>query len=128
MNRFAIKNTAVLKREDGVFVYESPLFPGCIGAAETEKIAWAHFDHHVEDSYKEYAAGRLAGMYDSPGRPSKSLASFTVRVRPRTKKLISELAEEKQCSQGELVDYLLAYWEAGNSVKGKSQKKRLKKP
>ncbi len=117
MNKTAIKKTVVLKKEDGFFVFESPLLPGCIGAAKTEKSAWEHFDHHVEDAYREYLEGRFSGRYESPGRPAKSLSSFTVRVKPRTKKTIVELAQEKTCSQGELVDFLLAYYEAGAGKK-----------
>lgn len=123
MNKTAIKNTVVLKKEDGFFVFESPLLPGCIGAAKTERTAWEHFDHHLEDAYKEYLEGRFSGKYESPGRPAKSLSSFTVRVKPKTKKTVVKLAQEKSCSQGELVDYLLAYYEAGIEISNQTASK-----
>mgnify|MGYP003384291137 CR=1 FL=1 len=124
MNKAAILNTAVLKREDDCFVVESPLLPQCIGAARSAKTAWAHFNHHVEDTYDEYLKKNLAGMQKTPGRPAKTQASLSIRVKPRTKRLISKVAKEKSCSQGELVDYLMAYWEAGNATKNNSSRKQ----
>jgi hypothetical protein len=125
MNKSAIKKTAVLSKEDGCFVFESTLLPNCIGAAPTQKEAWAHFVHHVDDTYVEYLEGRLAS-YAFPGRPSKSLQPISLRVKEHTKKIIAEAAEEIECSQGEFIDYLVAYWEAGKSVKKVSVKKRRK--
>lgn len=125
MNKSAIKKTAVLSKEDGCFVFESTLLPNCIGAAPTQKEAWEHFVHHVDDTYIEYLEGRLAS-YAFPGRPSKSLQPISLRVKEHTKKIIAEAAEEIECSQGELIDYLVAYWEAGKSEKKASVKKRRK--
>lgn len=112
MNKAAILQTAVCKLEDKTYVYESPLLPSCIGAADTAKEAWQHFTHHVETAYTAYLEGRLVGMYERPGRPAKHRAALTLRVQPETKKGIAKLAEEKECSQGEITDYLLAFWEA----------------
>lgn len=125
MNKSAIKKTAVLSKEDGCFVFESTLLPNCIGAAPTQKEAWEHFVHHVDDTYVEYLEGRLAS-YAFPGRPSKSLQPISLRVKEHTKKVIANAAEEIECSQGEFIDYLVAYWEAGNSVKKASVKKHRK--
>ncbi len=125
MNKSAIKKTAVLSKEDGCFVFESTLLPNCIGAAPTQKEAWKHFVHHVDDTYVEYLEGRLAS-YAFPGRPSKSLQPISLRVKEHTKKIIAEAAEEIECSQGEFIDYLVAYWEAGKSEKKASVKKRRK--
>lgn len=116
MNKTAILQTAVCKLEDEVYVYESPLLPDCIGAAETRRDAWAHFTHHVETAYAAYLEGRLAGMYERPGRPAKHRAPLTLRVQPETKARIARLAEDKKCSQGEIADYLLAFWEAENAA------------
>ncbi len=112
MNKTAILQTAVCKLEDEVYVYESPLLPDCIGAADTKKEAWQHFIHHVETAYAAYLEGRLAGMYERPGRPAKNRAPLTLRVQPTTKERIAQLAEDKECSQGEIADYLLSFWEA----------------
>lgn len=126
MNKSAIKKTAVLRKEDGCFVFESTLLPNCIGAASSQKEAWEHFIHHVDDTYIEYLEGRLAS-YAYPGRPSKSLFPISVRVKEHTKKIIAEVAEEIECSQGEFIDYLVAYWKAGRILTNKnSQKKRRK--
>ncbi len=125
MNKSAIKKTAVLSKEDGCFVFESTLLPNCIGAAPTQKEAWEHFVHHVDDTYVEYLEGRLAS-YAFPGRPSKSLQPISLRVKEHTKKIIAEATEEIECSQGEFIDYLVAYWEAGKSEKKASVKKRRK--
>ena len=95
-----------------MYVYESPLLPNCVGAAETESEAWEHFTHHVETVYTAYLEGRLVGMYEKPGRPSKHRISLTLRVQPETKERIAKLAEEKECSQGEITDYLLAFLES----------------
>src|ERR1700738_2341286 len=104
MNKAAILQTAVCKVEDKIYVYESPLLPSCIGAADTQKEAWEHFTHHVEAAYTAYLEGRLVGMYERPGRPAKHRAALTLRVQPETKKRIAKLAEEKECSQGEITD------------------------
>jgi hypothetical protein len=112
MNKAAILQTAVCKMEDNLYVFESPLLEDCIGAAETEKEAWEHFTHHVDTAYAAYLEGRLTGMYDRPGRPAKNRSSVTLRVQSETKKAIAKLAKEKECSQGEIADYLLAFWKA----------------
>ncbi|MDX2107513.1 MAG: hypothetical protein SFY67_14020 [Candidatus Melainabacteria bacterium] len=125
MNKTAIKKTAVLSKEDGCFVFESTLLPNCIGAARTREEAWEHFVHHVDDTYVEYLEGRLAS-YAYPGRPSKSLHPVSLRVKEHTKKVIAEAAEEIECSQGEFVDYLVAFWEAGKESQRASGKKRRK--
>ncbi len=126
MNKSAIKKTAVLSIEDGCYVFESTLLPNCIGAAPTQKEAWEHFVHHVDDFYIEYLEGRVSAKYANPGRPSKSLSPISLRVKDHTKKVIGDAAEEIECSQGEFIDYLVAYWEARNSVKKVSVKKRRK--
>jgi predicted RNase H-like HicB family nuclease len=59
VNKAAIIQTAVCTVEDDLFVFESPLLPDCIGAAKTEKEAWAHFNHHVDTAYSAYLEGRL---------------------------------------------------------------------
>jgi predicted RNase H-like HicB family nuclease len=112
MNKTAILQTSVCKLEDEIYVFESPLLPGCIGAADTKQEAWEHFRHHVETAYTAYLEGCLVGMYDRPGRPARHRTPLTLRVRPETKKRIAKLAEEKECTQGEITDYLLAFWEA----------------
>jgi len=112
MNKAAILQTAVCTTEDNLYVFESPLLQDCIGAADTEKEAWEHFTHHVDVAYAAYLEGRLAGMYDRPGRPAKNRSSLTLRVQSGTKKAIAKLAKEKECSQGEIADYLLAFWQA----------------
>lgn len=112
MNKAAILQTAVCTLEDSVYVYESPLLPDCIGAADTEEEAWEHFAHHVDTAYASYLQGRLVGMYNRPGRPAKNRTSLTLRVQSETKKAIAKLADEKECSQGEIADYLLAFWQA----------------
>ena len=117
MNKKAILQTAICKLEEDTYVYESPLLPDCIGAAETKEEAWKHFNHHVETVYAAYLEGRLVGMYEHPGRPAKNRASVTLRVQPVTKARIAKLAKDKNCSQGELADYLLAFWEAEQPAK-----------
>ena len=123
MNKAAIIQTAVCKVEDNVHVFESPLLPDCIGAAETEKEAWEHFTHHVDTAYAAYLEGRLTGMYDRPGRPAKHRESLTLRVQLVTKDGIARLAEQKGCSQGEIADYLLAFWEAKHASAATKTKK-----
>jgi len=125
MNTSAIKKTAVLSKEDGCFVFESPLLPNCIGAARSKDEAWEHFVHHVDDTYVEYLEGRLAS-YAYPGRPSKFISPITIRVKERTKKTITDSAQEIECSQGEFIDYLVAHWEATKEVESSSSKKRRK--
>ncbi len=116
MNKAAILRTAVCNREDKQYVYESPLLPNCIGAADTESEAWKHFTHHVETAYTSYLQGRLEGLYERPGRPAKNRTSLTLRVQPETKKVIAKLAQEKECSQGEITDYLVAFFKATKTV------------
>lgn len=53
-----------------------------------------------------YLEGKL--KYDTPGRPAKNRIALNVDVQVSTKNSIKVLAEEKGCSQGEVVDFLLA--------------------
>jgi hypothetical protein len=124
MNKSAILETAVLKLEDGMYVYESPLLANCIGAAETKRKAWTHFSHHVETAYAAYLEGRLMGMYDHPGRPAKNREQITLRVKPATREAIAKLAKDKNCSQGEVTDYLLSFWTA-NQIKSSAKSNKV---
>lgn len=108
MNRKTIKNTAIARwsNEDDCFIVSSPLIDSVIGAGDSEMEAWKEFCNILDDAYEAYLEGAL--KYDNPGRPAKNRIALNVDVQVRTKNTIKTLAKEKGCSQGEVVDYLLA--------------------
>jgi predicted RNase H-like HicB family nuclease len=109
MNKKAIKNTAVTRWsvEDDCFIVSSPLIDSVIGVGDSESEALKEFCDILDDAYEAYLEGEL--KYDYPGRPAKNRIALNVDVQPNTKKSIKDLAAEKGCSQGEVVDFLLSY-------------------
>ncbi|MCW5821249.1 MAG: hypothetical protein KIT34_00510 [Cyanobacteria bacterium TGS_CYA1] len=109
MNKKAIKNTLIVRwsNEDHCFIASSPLFDSVIGVGDSESEALKEFCDILDDAYEAYLEGEL--KYDYPGRPAKNRIALNVDVQANTKKSIKDLAMEKGCSQGEVVDFLLAY-------------------
>lgn len=109
MNKKAIKNTLIVRwsNEDHCFIASSPLLDSVIGVGDSESEALKEFCDILDDAYEAYLEGEL--KYDYPGRPAKNRIALNVDVQANTKKSIKDLAMEKGCSQGEVVDFLLAY-------------------
>ena len=118
MNKEAVLKTTVWSRdiEDGSFVVESPLMPGLAGAGETVKEAWESFKVFLDSAYQSYLEDRLGGSYGKRGRPAKDNIEIHVKVRQTTKTALQQLAEDKECSQGEVIDYLLASYKAQDTL------------
>lgn len=108
MNKKAIKKTAVLYwcEDDQCFLKESPLFDSVLGVGDTPEEAEKTFSDLLDDAYDAYLEGRVPG-YTKPGRPAKGGVALNSDVRPETKVRIKELAQQFDCSAGEVVDYLL---------------------
>ncbi len=108
MNKKAIKNTMIIRwsDDDDCYIAMSPLLDSVIGAGDSEAEAWKEFSNILDDAYEAYLEGKL--KYDTPGRPAKNRIALNVDVQASTKNSIKVLAVEKECSQGEIVDFLLA--------------------
>ncbi|MBX9880281.1 MAG: hypothetical protein K2Y22_17615 [Candidatus Obscuribacterales bacterium] len=124
MNKKAIAKTAVLYwcEEDECYLKESPLFDSVLGVGDTPQEAAKTFSDLLDDAYEAYLEGRVPG-YSRPGRPAKGGVALNSDVRPETKKRIKEIAEDFECSTGEIVDYLLFTWEhREGATKARNQK------
>ncbi len=108
MNKKAIKSTTIIRwsDEDDCFIAMSPLLDSVIGVGDSEAEALEEFSDILDDAYEAYIEGKL--KYDTPGRPAKNRIALNVDVQASTKNSIKVLAVEKECSQGEIVDFLLA--------------------
>jgi len=117
MNKQAIADTAVCRwdHEDDCYIVWSPLFEPLIGVGDSGEEAEQVFLDLLDDAYKAYLEGRLAG-YDKVGRPSKGGTPLNIDVKPNTKEYIAELSSHMNISRGEVIDYLVAYFQAGESV------------
>jgi len=117
MNLKAIRNTAVCSystEDGGVYIVESPLLEIGAGVAPTASEAWEIFEDLTQDMYIEYLNGRTVGKYQ-PGRPSKGAVHVHVQIQPKTKSEIAALGKRLHISQGEAIDYLLAFFKAKSS-------------
>ncbi len=110
MNKQLIARTAVcyLSSEYNEYIVESPLLDGCSGIGETEDEAHRLFSNLLDDAYEAYLEGRVP-EYDKPGRPSKGRVALNTDVLPDTRKGVKSLAQELNCSQGEILDFLYAF-------------------
>jgi hypothetical protein len=126
MNKEAIRRTAVCRwdSESECYVVESPLCDRVLGAAATEVEAWKIFDEILEDTYRDYREGKLAG-YSKPGRPKKEKTRFHAEMKPDAKEAITDMARALGISQGETVEYLLSFFEAQKSKQGRRTGKSL---
>jgi predicted RNase H-like HicB family nuclease len=112
MNKVAISKTAICywSEEDDSYVVESSLFETIAGVGDTPEDAFRVFDDLLDDAYEAYLEGRVPG-YDKPGRPTKGYTSLNTDVRPETKATLRALSAQFGCSMGELIDFLLFYYE-----------------
>ena len=83
------------------------------GVGTTEKQSRIIFDRLLDDAYEAYLEGRVPG-YEKPGRPSKGSIALNVDVKPETKQLIKTLTDNFQCSQGEIIDFLVWSYQKQN--------------
>lgn len=113
MNKRAILNTAVcyFSTEDECFVVESPLLEISAGVGETQDEAQNNFESHVDTAYESYLEGRMKHIYGRPGRPSKGRVAFNADIKLKTKKQLKNLAAKLNCTQGELLDFLLLFFQ-----------------
>jgi hypothetical protein len=117
MNLKAIKNTAICRystEDGGVYIVESPLLGIGAGVAPTESEAWEIFDDLSEAMYMEYLQGHTVARYRR-GRPPKGAVHVHVQIQPTTKTEIGALSKKLHISQGEAIDYLLAFYKAKSS-------------
>jgi len=108
VNKKAIQNTAITywSNDDDCYVVESPLIDSIIGVGDTPEEAQREFKNILSDAHEAYAAGRM-----NQGRPAKNLVALNSDVKLDTRNAIKALASEKQCSQGEAIEYLLAFYQ-----------------
>jgi hypothetical protein len=126
MNKQSILNTAVWTRDaqDGSFVVESPLLEDVIGAGLTKEEAWNSFIIFVNDAYIEY----LEGSFGKRGRPSKGNVEIHVQVKSSSKEALKALSENLGVSQGECIDFLVAYFKGQQSNPVIDKKSKAKIP
>jgi hypothetical protein len=110
MNKTAIYGTAVCRwdEKEKCFIVQSPLYDALKGIAETKEEAWEIFEDFLDDAYTSYLEGRLGGMYAQRGRPAKNRVNVNAQVKPETRDEVKALAAELGCSQGEVIDYVVA--------------------
>ncbi len=108
MNKEAIRKTTICywSNEDKAYVVESPLFETIAGVGATEKESRKVFDNLLDDAYEAYLEGRVPG-YEKAGRPAKGRIALNADVKPEAKQFIKNLADDFQCSQGEIIDFLI---------------------
>lgn len=112
ISKSKIKNTVACfwSAEEQTFLAESSLIPGVVlGVGETFEQAVANFSETLDDVYNEFSNDNVAG-YKS-GRPSKGYVAFNANIRPSSKLKLGELSEQLDISQGEVVDFLLFFYE-----------------
>lgn len=111
MNINTIRKTAVCRfdKDEGIYIVESPLLPIASGVDSDPNQAWEIFDDLLNSLYIKYLEGKQVAQYGKRGRPAKGGVALNCVVKPATKTALEELANELNCSQGEAVDYLLAF-------------------
>jgi hypothetical protein len=112
-----IKNTAICRysnEDGGIYIVESPLLEIICGAASTKAQAWEIFYDLAEAVYIEHLKGHTVAQY-SRGRPSKGALHIHVQIQPKTRSGISALSKSLNISQGEVIDYLFAFFNAKSS-------------
>lgn len=116
MNKQAIQSTAISYwcDEDQCFIVQSPLMESIIGAGDSIEEAARGFNDILSDAYQAYLEGRLSS--EKPGRPAKNRIALNIDVKPETRQSVKELAIKYACSQGEVIDYLLAFHQRCNRV------------
>jgi len=112
LTKDTILKTAVCywSEEDECFVVESPLFPRTAGIGSTVQKAWKEFRELLSLAYEHLKKHNVAG-YNKVGRPAKGGIELHIAVRPATKELISKISHELDISQGEVIDFLLFFYE-----------------
>jgi len=112
LSKDTILKTAVCywSEEDECFVVESPLFPRTAGTGDNAQTAWKQFHELLSLAYEHLKDNNVAG-YNKVGRPSKGGIELHIAVRPTTKELIGKISHELDISQGEVIDFLLFFFE-----------------
>jgi predicted RNase H-like HicB family nuclease len=112
LSKDTILRTAVCywSEEDECFVVESPLFPRTAGTGASVQKAWKEYRALLALAYEHLKKNNVAG-YNKAGRPAKGGIELHVSVRPATKESIGKLSQDLEISQGELIDFLLFFWE-----------------
>jgi hypothetical protein len=121
MNPEAIRKTAVTRYDtrENVYIVESPLLEICRGAADTEAEAIDIFEDGLQAMYINYLEGKQVARYKR-GRPPKGAVSMHIQVKPDSRSSIDNLKQEFECSQGEVVDYLVHFHYCKSSMASKT--------
>ncbi len=111
MNKDSIKATAVCRwdMEDECYVVSSPVMDIVLGVGDTEAEAWQIFNEILEETYQCYLEGRLAN-HPKPGRPAKHKVRIHAEISPDIKEAIQAMAKRIGISQGEVLEYLHAFY------------------
>jgi hypothetical protein len=88
----------------------------CAGIDKDPERAWEIFEDALDSMYVFYLEGRKVGQYEKRGRPAKGGVVLSCSVRPDTKVSIEQLAKQLECSQGEAVDFLYAFFDAARTI------------
>lgn len=112
ISKETIRNTMVcyLSADDQSFVAQSAMIPNVvIGVGETKAEAKESFETALNDVYEEIVGDNVAGY--KAGRPSKGYVAFNTNIRPSSRAAVIALSKSMDISQGEVVDYLVFYYE-----------------
>ena len=116
MNKDAILKTVITRwsDEDEAYIAESPLADTIGGVGDTPEEAMEVHKRFVEGEYLAYLENKHA-VYNKRGRPSKGKIKVSLDIRPDLREAIKAMAAEFGISQGEVLEYLHARYQAEQS-------------
>lgn len=116
MNKQAIQKTAITRwdQQDECFIVSSPLMDSIIGVGDSVEEAQFEFTNILSDAYEAYLEGRMPTK-DKAGRPTKNRTALNTDVKPETRAKVKAISKNFGISQGEVLDYVVAFYEAKNA-------------
>lgn len=117
MKKETIRKTAITywSNEDDAYVTQSPLFERVAGVGETRDEARTVFEELLDIAYAELEKDNLVGY--KKGRPAKGYVNIHCQVPEEVKNELSALGEKFGISQGEVITYLMGFYEYKSPVK-----------
>lgn len=117
MKKEAILATRLLSQEDGCWLVTSSLLEASelgdqvLGADHDKAKALSVFEELLDDVLDGYRRGEIMPR-NGPGKPKKNKVRLFADVSPSSRDAILALAKKLGVSQGEVLNYLVAFYEA----------------
>jgi len=111
MKKDAIRKTAITywSNEDDAYITQSPLFERVAGVGETKVEARNVFEELLDTAFAELEKDNVVGY--KKGRPAKGYVNIHCQVPEEVKNELSSLGEKLGISQGEVIRYLLGFYQ-----------------